>query len=197
MSTVNRGRKKETKPAIAGPVRPAAVETLLRELDGLLERMVAEGKKCAGSQNDPPLSQITLLAARWLVTRRLLDLELAAKGTRITPGDTAWCIEDAWIKAVIESNTPERSFASTPNDRARDPLADLAQEIATYRAHLQEMAREHKDEFVLIKGCELVGFFPDFDAAIREGHRRFGWAPFLVKEVTFPERVIYLPNVVP
>jgi hypothetical protein len=46
------------------------------------------------------------------------------------------------------------------------------------------MAREHEDEFVLIKGNEIVGVFPDDSSAIREGYRRFGRDPFLVKEVT-------------
>jgi hypothetical protein len=76
-------------------------------------------------------------------------------------------------------------------------LEALAGDIATYRAHLEEMATEHDGQFVLIREGEIIGFFPDFTAAAREGYRRFGIVPFLVKEVTATEEVVYIPNVVP
>jgi hypothetical protein len=185
-------RKKETKPPAAGPVRPTEVETLLRERDGLLERIVGEGTKCADSLNDPLLPRLGLLAARWLVSRRLLDLELAFNGTRILPGDTPWRVEDAWIKAAIEADTPTGSFSSAPKGRVDDPLAPIAEEIATYRTRLSEMLKDHEGEFVLIKGSEIVGFFPDDSSAIREGDRRFGVVDLLVKQVTAKERVVWI-----
>ncbi len=72
----------------------------------------------------------------------------------------------------------------------------IAEEIATYKARRLEMAAEHEGEFVLIKGTEIGGFFPDDSSATREGYRRFGFVPFLVKQVAATERVIYIPNVV-
>jgi hypothetical protein len=72
----------------------------------------------------------------------------------------------------------------------------IAEEIATYRARLSEMVEGHDGEFVLIKGNEIVGFFPDESSAFREGRRRFGIVPMLVKRITATERVIYIPNVV-
>ena len=75
-------------------------------------------------------------------------------------------------------------------------LDAIATEIATYKARLPEMAQEHEGEFVLIKGTEIVGFFPDDPTAEREGHRRFGLVPFVVKQVKAHERVVYIPNVV-
>jgi hypothetical protein len=72
----------------------------------------------------------------------------------------------------------------------------IAEEIATYRARLPEMVREHEGEIVLIKGTDVVGFFPDDSSAEWEGYRRFGIAPFLVKRVVANERVVYIPNVV-
>src|SRR5271155_2256341 len=71
----------------------------------------------------------------------------------------------------------------------------IAEEIATYKGRLPEMASEHEGEFVLIKGNEVVGFYPDDSSALREGRRRFGFVPFLVKQVKAHERVIYFPNV--
>jgi hypothetical protein len=72
----------------------------------------------------------------------------------------------------------------------------IAEEFATYRAHLSEMVAEHDGEFVLIKRDEIVGFFPDVSSAFREGRRRFGIVPMLVKRITVNEPVIYIPNVV-
>jgi hypothetical protein len=72
----------------------------------------------------------------------------------------------------------------------------IAEEIATYKAHKLEMVAEHEGEFVLIKGNEIIGFFPDDASAVREGRRRFGVVPMLVKQITAIERVIYIPNVV-
>ncbi len=189
-------RKKPATPAPAGPPRPAPVDAFLRELDGLVERLAAESANRAGKTEGPPLAKVALLAARWIVTRRLLDLELAAKGTHVSPGDTAWRVEDAWIKAAIEAGSSASSFSSAPKGRTDDASTALGQEMATYRDHLPEMLREHDGEFVLIKGREIVGFFRDDSAAIREGRRRFGIVDILVKEVSATERVVYLPNVV-
>jgi hypothetical protein len=183
-------RKKKAQQPAPGPVRPPAVEDLLRELDGLLERLAEEGTKCADSQDCRSVSRVGLLAARWLVTRRLLDLEFPAHGTRLSPGDTPARIEDSWIKAAIEAGTPKGSFSSAPKTHAHDPLARIAEEIATYRARLPEMLKEHEGEFVLIKGSEIVGFFADDSAAIREGRRRFGVVDMLVKQIAAQERVV-------
>jgi hypothetical protein len=198
MPKVKAQRKPPTNPTPAGPVRPAPIEALLCKLDGLLERLAVEGTKCAEAQNDPSLPRVALLAARWIVTLRLWELEMTAKGARFAPGQTPWRVDSSWFRAAAAAAAPVSLSTSAPRDpEGDDPLAHIAEEIATYRAHLQEMAREHTDEFVLIKGKEIIGFFPDYTSAIQEGYRRFGRAPFLVKEVTFPERVVYIPNVVP
>jgi hypothetical protein len=76
-------------------------------------------------------------------------------------------------------------------------LEALAGDIATYRAHLAEMAKEHDGQYVLIREGKIVGFFPDFTAAVREGYRLFGLVPFLAKEIAATEPVYYIPNVVP
>jgi hypothetical protein len=72
----------------------------------------------------------------------------------------------------------------------------IAEEIATYQARRSEMVRDHNGEFVLIKGNEFVGFFPDESCATREGYGRFGVVPMLVKRITATEPVVYIPNVV-
>jgi hypothetical protein len=72
----------------------------------------------------------------------------------------------------------------------------IADEIATYRAGLPETVTENEGEFVLIEGTEIVGFFPDDSATLREGRRQFGFVPFLVPQIKATERVVYIPNVV-
>jgi hypothetical protein len=76
-----------------------------------------------------------------------------------------------------------------------NPVAAIAEEIATYRSRLPELLA-HEGQFVLVKGDRVIGFFDDASDAIREGYRRFGLVPLLVKRVTASERVVYIPNVV-
>ena len=80
-----------------------------------------------------------------------------------------------------------------PNGEREDPMAEIAQEIATYRSRLPELLA-HEGEFVLIKGDQVIGFFDDFSAALREGYRRFGLVPLLVKKIAAVEPVIYIPR---
>ena len=91
---------------------------------------------------------------------------------------------------TIAGNPPDQPVAGQS-----DPLAAIAQEVATYEARLPELLA-HEGRFVLIKGDQVVGFFDSFDAAYREGRRRFGLVPLLVKQITAVERVVYLPHVV-
>ncbi len=81
------------------------------------------------------------------------------------------------------------------NGVRKDPVAEIAQEIATYRSRLPELLA-HEGQFVLIKGDQVIGFFEDDSEAIREGRRRFGLVPILVKQIMAIEPVVYIPNVV-
>ena len=90
----------------------------------------------------------------------------------------------------VATAIPER-----PDGERKDPVAEIAQEIATYRARLPELLA-HEGQFVLIKGDQVVGFFEESSAALREGYRRFGLVPLLVKKVAAVEPVVYIPNVV-
>ena len=81
-------------------------------------------------------------------------------------------------------------------DSVRVSITALAEEIATYRNRLPELLREHDGQFVLIKGTEIAGIFPDRSTALREGYRRFGIVPLLVRQITASDPAVYLPNVV-
>jgi hypothetical protein len=100
-------------------------------------------------------------------------------------------------KGKRETETTPITIDPSGNGEAEDPLAELAEERATYFDRLPELVREHEGRFVLIKGHNVVGVFSDHSTALREGYRRFGIVPFLVRQVAATEPVVYLPNVVP
>ena len=85
--------------------------------------------------------------------------------------------------------------AEHPVRKARDYVADIAVEIATYKARLPELLA-HEGDYVLIKGDQVIGFYKTSRAALRVGYRRFGEVPLLVKKVAAVEPVVYIPNVV-
>jgi len=75
-----------------------------------------------------------------------------------------------------------------------DALTVLAEEMTAYRLLLPELLRDHEGQYVLIRGREVIGVFPDRSQALREGYRRFDVSPFLVREITASQPVVYLPN---
>jgi len=90
-----------------------------------------------------------------------------------------------------------RTSLAPSGAEAEDALSVLAEEIAVYRLLLPELLRDHEGQYVLVKGTEVIGVFPDRSQALREGYRRFDVSPFLVRQITASQPVVYLPNVVP
>ena len=62
--------------------------------------------------------------------------------------------------------------------------------------HHPRLLSEEAGRFVLIKNADVLGAFPNRSAALREGYRRFGVVPFLVRQIADPEPEVYLLNVV-
>jgi hypothetical protein len=89
----------------------------------------------------------------------------------------------------------EEELAARLTGTLGDEPSPLAEEIAFYRAHLQEWA-DHAGQHVLIRGKELHGFFPTRDEALAQGFRLFGRVPFLVKQVTLDEQPKTLTGVI-
>jgi hypothetical protein len=101
---------------------------------------------------------------------------------------------------MIEARERAHQVLGVPggeDDSPESALSVMTQEIETFRNHLPELLREDAGRFVLKKGADILGTFLDRSAALREGYRRFGVVPFLVRQVADPEPVVYLPNVVP
>jgi hypothetical protein len=59
----------------------------------------------------------------------------------------------------------------------------LNREAEVFEQHLDAWRQAHLGEFVLIKGSDVVGFFPSLDQAFAAGTKRYGLEPFFVKQI--------------
>ncbi len=66
----------------------------------------------------------------------------------------------------------------------------LEKELATYQAKLGEL-KQDEGKFVLIQGETVIDIFSSYDDALKEGYKRFGLTPFLVKQIHAIEPVYY------
>lgn len=69
-------------------------------------------------------------------------------------------------------------------------IVPLEKELETYNKKLPEL-KEHEGKYVLICGEEVVDTFATYEDAIKEGYKKFGLKPFLVKQILFNEPVFY------
>ena len=67
----------------------------------------------------------------------------------------------------------------------------LEQEYKFFLSNLEEFSKIHLNEFVLIKGEQVVDFFNSYEKALRDGLQRFGNVPFFIKEVQKEEEIHY------
>ena len=65
----------------------------------------------------------------------------------------------------------------------------LKEEYEAYKARKDELLVKHEGKFVLIKGKELIDVFSSYDDALKEGVKKFGNVPFLVKRIQNEEEV--------
>lgn len=70
----------------------------------------------------------------------------------------------------------------------------LEQELATYRAKLEEL-KAHEGKFVLIKGDDVIDLFETYEDAIKGGYQRFNLEPFFVKRIQAVEQVQFVTRV--
>ncbi len=70
----------------------------------------------------------------------------------------------------------------------------LRTELDTYKEHLDKWSDEN-GKFALIKGDEVVGFYPTSLAALQEGYKRFKLDSFLVKRISIVEQIHFVPSV--
>ena len=65
----------------------------------------------------------------------------------------------------------------------------LQQEYNFFVSHLDDFLLRHLDQFVLIKGENVVDFFNSYEEALGAGLTRFGNVPFFIKVVKKEEEV--------
>ncbi len=69
----------------------------------------------------------------------------------------------------------------------------LKKEVQTFKAHKKEFLSKSKGKYVLIKNSEIIGFFDNAENAYREGLKKFGNVPFLIRQIAEKEPVVYIP----
>ena len=73
------------------------------------------------------------------------------------------------------------------------PRMVLETELQFYEAHREELLKQYRNLYVLIKGSELIGVFPDAETAHQEGVNKFGMEPFFVRQVLAVDPVNIAP----
>jgi hypothetical protein len=72
----------------------------------------------------------------------------------------------------------------------QDSETSLEEELAVFERQKTEWLYLHSEEFVVIMGTKVLGFFPDFESAFRAGFKVAGLGKnFLVKQVLVEEPV--------
>ena len=64
------------------------------------------------------------------------------------------------------------------------PERGLEAEIAAYEAHHEELRKAYpEDDWVVVKGTEILGVYPEVDQAVAAAHERFGEQSCLLRQV--------------
>jgi len=66
-------------------------------------------------------------------------------------------------------------------------MMELEVEYKFFKSKRREWLERYRDKYVLVKGEELIDVFSSLNDAYRDGVRRFGTQPFLVKKVAGEE----------
>jgi hypothetical protein len=73
---------------------------------------------------------------------------------------------------------------------AATPQIRLSAETGLYETHKAEWLKSHRDQFVVVKGTEVLGFFTNFHEAYYTGVENYGInTDFLVKRIVPQEPV--------
>lgn len=71
--------------------------------------------------------------------------------------------------------------------------ARLAVELGYYAQHKPEWLAQRTGQYVVIKDTDLLGFYPNFEAAYRAGAAHYGLdKDFLVKQISEHEPVFFV-----
>ena len=90
-----------------------------------------------------------------------------------------------------ETDMPPTAHQETAPSGEKAPL--LGEEIQFYEQNKEALIRDHLNRHLLIKGTEVIGSYSTEGQAIREGVRRFGTEPFLVRLTGEDTPVVSVP----
>lgn len=69
----------------------------------------------------------------------------------------------------------------------------LARELAFYERHKSDWLPDYENQFVVVAGDKVAGFYRDYESAWDAGTKRFGLqAAFLIKQICLHEPVYFL-----
>lgn len=68
----------------------------------------------------------------------------------------------------------------------------LEAELRLFEGRLAEWFIHHEGKYALVKGGEIAGFFDTAENAYGEGVRRWGIAPFLIRQVLSEDPVEHI-----
>jgi hypothetical protein len=103
-----------------------------------------------------------------------------------------------WDK-VLERRRPMTTKGRPTQARKDEAKAStspfpLTQDLNTYEAHLPGWA-DRQGQFVLIRGRDVLGFYPCHDDALEAGYDQLGSGPFLVKQILAHEPIYQLGQI--
>jgi hypothetical protein len=67
----------------------------------------------------------------------------------------------------------------------------LERELTTCEGELSKL-KQDEDKFVLIHGDEMVDTFTSYEDALKEGYKKFGLEPFLIKQIHSIEDIQFI-----
>jgi hypothetical protein len=127
----------------------------------------------------------------------------AQAGVPATPGPASRLAEDELPRAAADLLRAEESFtldltadseeARRFNAASRSAnygafLADfddsLSAELETFRSLNEQDVKAHLNQYVLIQGKRIEGYYATLDLAIENGYRCFGETPFLIEKIS-------------
>ncbi len=75
----------------------------------------------------------------------------------------------------------------------KEKKIELEAEYNYYEAHKEEWLKDRENQFILIKGEEVSGFFAKFEDAFDAGIKKFGKPPFFIHQIIREEHIEDIP----
>ena len=81
-------------------------------------------------------------------------------------------------------------------DESSESVVTFEEDIAFFQSINEELAREHKRKFVLIKNRKNRGIFSNFEDAHKEALNQFGNQDVVIAQIGVPQPLNHIASVV-